>query len=112
MDFGGRNLFPTLSAQAIPPLSSAESNENFWRIAFFTPLEHASEPLVIGDNVLVLYPRTETMQDMAEIEDIDTFYSTWVSNNAEKSLRSHFINSEKLDDKFFATYLQYLYQSN
>jgi hypothetical protein len=124
MDVGGVNRFPTLSAQSVSELIPAESNENFWRAAFFTPLETPSEPLVIGNNVLVLYPREETIQDLtassdpdaspdsAEIEDINTFYSTWVSNNAETSLRSHFTTSKKLDDRFYATYMQYFYQPN
>jgi hypothetical protein len=108
----GTNLFPALSAQSISELVPAESNENFWRAAFFTPLETPSEPLVIGDNVLVLYPREEIIKDEAETEGIDAFYSTWVSSGAETSLRSHFMHSDKLDDQFFMTYMQYLIQSN
>jgi hypothetical protein len=104
----GKNLFPTLSAESISELIPAESNENFWRAAFFTPLETPSEPLVVGDHVLVLYPREEIIRDEADTEGIITFYSTWVSNGAETSLRSHFLNSDKLEDNFFATYLQYL----
>jgi hypothetical protein len=106
----GTNLFPTLSAQSVSELSSAESNENFWRAAFYTPLETPSEPLVVGDNVLVLYPREEIMRDAEETEGIATYYSTWISSGAETSLRSHFMSSDKLDDKFFITYLQYLFQ--
>jgi parvulin-like peptidyl-prolyl isomerase len=123
MNFGGLNLFPTISAQSISQLIPAESNAAFWQAAFFTPLEHAAEPLVIGDNVLVLYPREETTKDTnapsdsegtegPDLRSDDHDYSTWVSNNAETSLRSYFINSEKLNDRFFATYLQYLYQPN
>ncbi|MDR3148384.1 MAG: SurA N-terminal domain-containing protein [Treponema sp.] len=108
----GTNLFPTLSAESISELIPAESNENFWRAAFFTPLETPSEPLVVGDNVLVLYPREEIMRDEADTEGIITFYSTWVSSGAETSLRSHFMNSDKLVDNFFATYLQYLLPAN
>jgi hypothetical protein len=63
MDFQGVNLFPTLSAQSVSELTPAESNENFWRAAFFTPLEKASEPLVIGNNVLVVYPREDLEND-------------------------------------------------
>jgi hypothetical protein len=108
----GKNLFPTLSAESISELIPAESNENFWRAAFFTPLETPSEPLVIGDNVLVLYPREEIIRDEADTEGIATFYSTWVSSGAETSLRSHFLNSDKLEDNFFATYLQFLLPAN
>jgi hypothetical protein len=66
----------------------------------------------VGDNVLVLYPREETIKEAADTEAINTFYSTFVSSNAETSLRSHFLHSEKLDDKFFATFLQYLVSFN
>jgi hypothetical protein len=108
----GTSLFPALSAESISELIPAESNENFWRAAFFTPLETPSEPLVVGDNVLALYPREEIIRDEADTEGIITFYPTWVSSGAETSLRSHFLNSDKLDDRFFATYLQFLLPSN
>jgi hypothetical protein len=102
------NLFPALSAQSISELIQAESNENFWRAAFFTPLETSSEPLVVGNNVLVLYPREEIIKDEADTEGIVTFYPTWVSSGAEQSLRSHILQSDKLVDKFQATFSQYI----
>jgi hypothetical protein len=104
----GTNLFPALSGQGISELVLAESNENFWRSAFFTPLETPSEPLVVGNNVLVLYPREEIIKDEADTDGIGDFYSTWVSSGAESSLRSHFMGSDKLDNRFAATYAQYL----
>jgi hypothetical protein len=111
MDFRGENLFPALSAQSVSELGSAESHAGFWRAAFFTPLEKASEPLVIGNNVLVLYPREESNdEESTEGDGFDTFYPTWISSNAERSLRSHFTGSKKLEDRFFATYLKYFYQ--
>jgi hypothetical protein len=112
IDYQGVNQFPTLSAQSISELIPAETNENFWRTAFFTPLGSPSEPLVIGDNVVVLYPREETTKDAEDTEGIAAFYSTWISNNAETSLRSHFTSNEKLEDRFFQTYLQYLLLPN
>jgi hypothetical protein len=112
IDYQGVNQFPTLSAQSISELIPAKTNENFWRTAFFTPLGSPSEPLVIENNVVVLYPREETTKDAADTEGIAAFYSTWISNNAETSLRSHFISNEKLEDKFFETYMQYLVLPN
>jgi hypothetical protein len=108
----GTNLFPALSAESISELVLAESNENFWRAAFFTPLETPSEPLVVGDNVLVLYPREEIIKDEADTQGIIDFYATWVSSGAETSLRSYFLKSDKLDDQFFETYLQFLLPVN
>jgi hypothetical protein len=117
MEYQGVNQFPTLSAQSISELIPAGTNENFWRAAFFTPLGSPSEPLVISNNealvnVVVLYPQEETTKDPADTEGIAAFYSTWISSNAETSLRSHFITNEKLEDKFFQTYLQYFILPN
>jgi hypothetical protein len=107
----GTNLFPTLT-ESVSELDPAKSSENFWRAAFFTPLETPSEPLVVADTVIVLYPREEIIEDEADTEGIISFYSTWVSNDAETNLRSHFLNSDKLEDRFFATYVQFLLPSN
>jgi hypothetical protein len=110
-DSQGTNLFPALT-ESVSELEPAQSNENFWRAAFFTPLETPSEPLVVGDSVIVLYPREEIVRDESDTEGIDTFYSTWVSNDAETGRRSHFLNSDKLEDRFFSTYLQFFLPSN
>ncbi|MFP3042328.1 SurA N-terminal domain-containing protein [Treponema primitia] len=115
LNYGGismENLVVTLQSQSIPELEFAESDEKFWQLAFYTPLETPSEPLVVGDNVLVLYPREETIKDTTDIEEINTLYSTFVSRNAETSLRSHFLHSKNLEDKFAVTFLQYLYSNN
>jgi hypothetical protein len=118
IEYQGINRFTTLSVQSIPELIPAETNENFWRTAFFTPLGSPSEPLVIGNDttgvvsVVVLYPREETTKDAADTEEIAAFYSTWISSNAETSLRSHFLSNEKLENRFFQTYLQYLLLPN
>jgi hypothetical protein len=108
----GRNLFPALSAEQISELVLAESNENFWRAAFFTPLETPSEPLVVGNNVLVLYPKEEILRDEADTEGIITFYSTWVSSGSEASLRSYFLKNDKLENNFNAVFEQFLLPTN
>jgi hypothetical protein len=112
MDYQQKNLFTTLSSQSIPELYPAESNDNFWRVAFSTPIGTPSEPLVVENNVLVLYPEEETVKDAAELEGVHTFYTPWINNNSERSLRSYFINSKRLDDKFIGVFTRYFWNSN
>jgi hypothetical protein len=113
LNYGGLDLFTTLASQSVTELLSAESNENFWRIAFSTPLNTPSEPLVIGNTVLVLYPEEEIIKDEAALGNIETIYSSyWISYNADQNLRSYFLNNGKLDDKFMSVFLQYFWQSN
>jgi hypothetical protein len=102
LNYGNVDLFPALS-YFTTALADADSNDIFWRAAFFTPLLTASQPLVIGDNILVLYPREET--DEVETEMIENYYPTYyLSYLMDRSIRSHFINSEKLEDNFYNTY--------
>jgi hypothetical protein len=102
LNYGNVDLFPALSYFATD-LADADSNDTFWRAAFFTPLLTASQPLVIGNNVLVLYPREET--DEVETEMIENYYPTYyLSYLMDRSIRSHFINNEKLEDNFYNIY--------
>ncbi|AEF83746.1 ppic-type ppiase domain protein [Treponema primitia ZAS-2] len=110
MDTGGENLFATLASQQVSELSGAEENTPFWQAAFFTPLLTPSEPLVVGDTVIVLYPLEETVKDGDELENIKTFYGPWVSQDSEQGLRTHFLQSKRLDDNFFPVFSQYFWQ--
>jgi hypothetical protein len=102
VNYGNVDLFPSLSYFATD-LADADTNENFWQAAFFTPMLTASRPLVIGNNIVVLYPREETNE--VETELIENYYPTsYLSYLMDRSIRSHFINSEKLEDNFYDTY--------
>jgi hypothetical protein len=118
LNYGEVNLFTTLSSLSVPELTSttgsnlAGSNEIFWRTAFFTPLNTPSSPLVIGNNVLVLYPLEETDKEEADVENIKSTYSSyWLSYNTDQSTRSYFLSSDKLEDRFLEAFLQFLLPS-
>jgi hypothetical protein len=107
LNYGGTDIFTTLSSFSITELSYANTNDNFWRIAFTTPVETPSPPFVVGGNVLVLYPREEKPAEESTIENISSSYSSWwISYNGERSLRSFFLASPKLEDKFEETFLR------
>jgi hypothetical protein len=110
MDYGEENLFATLSSQQVSELSGAAGNAIFWRAAFFTPLQTPSEPLVVGNSVIVLYPLEETAKEGEGLEQIKTFYGPWVSSNSEQGLRTHFLQSKRLNDNFFPIFSQYFWQ--
>jgi hypothetical protein len=113
LNYGGVDLFTALASVSVAELSSAESNENFWKSAFFTDLNTPADPIVLGNNVVVLYPKEETIKDTADAESIKTAYdSYWLSYNAERSLRTFFITNENLEDNFMTVYLQNFMQIN
>jgi hypothetical protein len=107
--YNGLSLFTALASFSVSELSSADTNENFWREAFSTPLNTPSNPLVLGNYVAVLYPLEETPEDEEAIDTIKTIYSSyWLSYITNTSLRSYFLQSDKLEDRFYETFVKYI----
>jgi hypothetical protein len=103
LNYGNVPLFYTLDTSATTELLSAVQNENFWKIAFTTPLNTPSSPFTLGTDVVVLAATEETIQDDTAKGYISDFYAnnTWLS---ESDLRAAVRASKKLEDSFFVTY--------
>jgi hypothetical protein len=111
VNYGDTAIFPSVTSDA-PELNGAGTNENFWRAGFTTPLNVPSEPVVIGDNVVVLYPLEETSQDPESAGFIEMYFSYWLSNASEQTINSHFLTSGKLDDRFRDVFQTTIWSSN
>ena len=108
LNYGSVDLFAALSSQSVDELRDSATNENFWKVAFSTPVNSPSLPVVQGSNVLVLFPTAETETEESSIEGIASTYSSyWLNNNTEQSLQQYFLNNPKMEDKFFDIYLRY-----
>jgi hypothetical protein len=110
--YNGYGLFTALASFSVTELSSADTNENFWQEAFFTPLNTPSNPLVLGNYVVVLYPLEETSEDEEAVDSVKTIYSSyWLSYITTNSLRSYFLQSDKLEDRFYDVFSKYILPS-
>jgi len=108
LNYGNVDLFTTLASQSVMELASAANDENFWRVAFSTPVQSPSRPVVQGSNVLVLFPSEETEAEESAVESIISVYSSyWLNYMSLSALQQHFLNSPKMEDKFFAIYFRY-----
>jgi hypothetical protein len=113
INYGSVDLFTPLTSFAVPELSEAVTNENFWKTAFIdTAVGTPSKPIVVGNsesaNVVILYPVEEKTEDDTIIGYIETAYSGyWLSYTTESNIRLYFLTNKKLDDQFWKTYLQY-----
>jgi len=105
VNYGDASLFATVSHSGVPELENAGSNQFFWRAAFSTPLNTPSNPVVVNDYVMVLYPTEEiTVEEESDMEFFNTYYPYWTSYNADFDYRYYFINNEKFDDRFSETF--------
>ena len=106
INYGNMALFPSLQFFPLPELTHSHSDQNFWRTIFSTPLNTLSQPLVQGANVLVFFPTEETETEEFMLEGIaSAFSSFWLSNVIDQSIRSHFLTSDRMDDRFFRTFM-------
>jgi len=106
VNYGDVVLFPSVSSLGVGEISQAGYNENFWNAAFSTPLGSPSDPVVLGDNVLVLCPTEEKAAPDDENDFIGLYYSYWMGQAVEKNIKSYFLGNGKLEDKFWDVFQQ------
>jgi hypothetical protein len=111
LNYGNVNLFTTLDTEGLPELTSAVSNENFWKTAFATPLNTPSVPFTLGENVVILIPVEENTEDSFNRGILDWYAGSWISYVMDREIRDAFSASEKFEDKSAATIFEILLSS-
>jgi hypothetical protein len=109
INYGNLPFFPRLEGVenfTDTALSSFALTDSFWRTAFSTPPGTVSEPLELGDQVLVLLP-LEAEFDEESAENIRLTFQ-FLSNTNNADIEPFFIQSPKLKDQFWETYSRYL----
>ncbi|GHV43502.1 hypothetical protein AGMMS49546_25290 [Spirochaetia bacterium] len=109
VNYGDVEFLPRLSSFSAAELASAASNDNFWITAFSTPLYTPSKPMVLGNNIVILYPLEESTAKEEDLEMVKTYYSYALSYFTEQSIHSFFLKSEKLEDRFIDTFFKYFW---
>ena len=104
LNFGNAVLFASIGSAGVSELEAAGFDVFFWRAAFSTPLHTLSAPVVVRDNVLVLYPLEEEPIEERDIEFIESYYPFWIGGSTEGTYRAYFLNSDSLDDRFNETF--------
>jgi hypothetical protein len=106
VNYGNLDLFPRLAnieGFSDVSLSSFASTDSFWQTAFSTPLGTVSEPLVLGDQVLLLRPLEETEPDEYARGTQKIAFENRVLEFS-RNVPSFFLQSPKLQDHFWETY--------
>jgi len=114
INYGGVDLFTSLESFQIPgftmqDIQDMSRNESFWEVAFSAQLNVPSKPLVQGNNVLVFLPVEEIISEEDSMEYISMMYSSyWLNYITEQSLQKYFLDSEKMDDRFWDAYFRFV----
>lgn len=105
INYGGAPLFNSLAYSGVSEIANAEKNENFWQIAFSTPLNTPSKSFVLENNVVVLYPLEETAANERNTEYMESNYGSYLLPSfLDENIRDYFLRSKKLQDRFWDTF--------
>jgi hypothetical protein len=109
VNYGNQGFFPLLEkieAFSDTVLTSFAASDSFWQTAFSTPLGAVSEPLVLGDQVLLFLPLEEVEPEEYAAETIKSNFQYYVQM-AAGNIGAFFTQSPKFRDQFWQTYSRY-----
>ena len=107
INYGDALPFDSLALSAVTELESARSNKSFWKLAFSTPVNTVSKPLVLNNHIIVLLPLQESKSEKIDeyTETFNTYWPYWMTNITSATVRTRFLESKKLVDKFQETFM-------
>jgi hypothetical protein len=119
VNYGDVSVFPTVGSYAVEALNGAATNEAFWKTAFSTEAGAPSRPIVLGNNVLVLFPVTETgsggeTESDAEARSVvEDYYAGFVNGDEtlDAGLTEVLLKSKKFKDQFDRTFSKLFQES-
>ncbi|MDR2136314.1 MAG: peptidylprolyl isomerase [Treponema sp.] len=112
INYGNLPFFPRLGGIegfSDTVLSDFAVTDSFWQTAFSTPLGAVSEPLELGDQVLILLPlEAEPAESPEENAENIKLTFQYFAHEANDAIQPFFTQNPKLKDQFWETYSRYL----
>ena len=100
-------LFKSVAAPENTELSGASTSEKFLTAAFSTAVNAVAEPLILGDNVLVMKVKEAGLAKDTETGAISFIYPYFYQSKASSEVRDLFMKSPLLKDNFSDTFFKY-----
>jgi PPIC-type PPIASE domain. len=107
INYGNANIMMPVPADKNPELAAAVKSETFFKTAFSLQTGAISDPVILGNNVVVLQVAEEKAADPQILEMVPLYYNYYAANWSQGSLANNFLKSKKLENNFMATYLKY-----
>ena len=89
-------------------LQSAPFHEEFFERAFSLAPGAVSEPIVLGDRILVLELLEERPAEEAALDRVQSYYPFFISGSLDRAMNAQVFSSDRLVDNFEQGYLNFL----
>ncbi len=106
INYGNVEILAPVPVEGAPELSAAARSEAFLSAAFSLGPSEVSEPILLGNTVVVLQLAEEKAADAQIVEMAPVFYNYYASGWSQKTLSDAFLKSDRLEDNFMKTYLE------
>ncbi len=100
-------LLDTIPTENAAQLAQAQSNEQFFETAFTLEDGQYSEPLVLGNNIVVLSLVEETVLEDDGNQTLNFMYPYYTQQFDSSDISSFYMGSEKLENNLFSVLLEY-----
>lgn len=92
-------------------LQRAQSNQRVLTDLFSVPQNDFTEPFVLGNSVVVAQLLEERQAPEQEVQQIANYHSYIMQNFRNQEIRTHFLQSDKLEDNFMQVFSRYFLDS-
>ena len=107
INYGNAKILAPIPVETNAELSSAVKSDNFFKTAFSLATDAVSDPVILGDSVVVLKVIEEKAADSQTSEILPLMYSYYAGSWSQKSFSDSILKSPKLENDFMNTYLKY-----
>jgi parvulin-like peptidyl-prolyl isomerase len=107
VNYGNVSILTPIPVQANPELSAAPKSETFFKTAFSLAPDAISDPIVLGNDVVVLKVKEEKAADTQISEMLPLFYNYYAGSWSQETYAGTVLKDKRLKDDFMNTYLKY-----
>jgi hypothetical protein len=100
-------LFKAVVPEGDSDLAGASTNEKFLTTAFSLAPGAVADPLVLGDNVLVIKAKEVGTAKDEDLSSIGFYYPYFMQSKASTEVRDLFVDSPSLKDNFSSVFFKY-----
>ncbi|MBU0936419.1 MAG: SurA N-terminal domain-containing protein [Spirochaetes bacterium] len=106
-DLGYFSLFQTIDETQYTELAEAHNNVDFLTKVFSLQQGQLSEPLVLGNNIVVFQVSTVANAEESTLSMLESYYPYLLQESVQKEISSNILADERFQDNFLDTYLKY-----
>lgn len=107
INYGNASVLTSSPADSDMMLAAAVNDERFFKTAFGLKSGEVSDPVMVGDEAVVLLLKEESAADPERTEIYQQAYTPYTAEWTQREMNAAYLSSGKFKNNFDATFLRY-----